>query len=508
VLARELGRPDIITRVFLHFAFACVAFADVGSAAPLPAPNVILQWDNATLQGVRDSKLGAPMASRALAIVHTCIYDAWTAYDEKAVGTQLSGILRRPAPERTLANKQRAISYAAYHSLADVLPADTESIYKPLMRQLGYDPEDGSADIETPTGIGNVACGAVLEYRHHDKANQLGDLAQGPYSDWSGYSPANPPSLVPIRTAAADPNRWQPLIYVDSSGNLTSQRFAGAQWCFVIPFALAGADEFRGSLGPGPARYGTAEYEEQVRELVNLSANLTDREKMIAEYWFDGPDSEQPPGHWLRFAEFVSARDHHTLDEDVKMLFVLSNAMMDAGIAAWEAKRTSDSVRPVTAISTLFRGKQIRAWGGPGKGAIEMDGSQWIPYEPVTFPTPPFPDFVSGHSTYSAAGARILLLWTGSDGFGDSVTIAAGSSKIEPGMTPREPVTLKWETFSVAADEAGMSRRYGGIHFLRADLAGRKLGRMVADRVWAKAQAYFGGAESPHASEFEPSLTQ
>jgi hypothetical protein len=76
--------------------------------------NLSLHWNNATLQGIRDAKLGAPVVSRALAIVHTCMYDAWAAYDERAVGTQLGGALRRPASERTLANKEQAVSYAAY----------------------------------------------------------------------------------------------------------------------------------------------------------------------------------------------------------------------------------------------------------------------------------------------------------------------------------------------------------------------------------------------------------
>ena len=78
------------------------------------------------------------MATRAVAIVHTCIYDAWAAYDEHAVGTQLRGALRRPASERTLANKERAISYAAYRALVDVLPVDTESVYKPLSVELSF----------------------------------------------------------------------------------------------------------------------------------------------------------------------------------------------------------------------------------------------------------------------------------------------------------------------------------------------------------------------------------
>ena len=68
------------------------------------------------------------MVSRALAIVHTCIYDAWAAYDERAIGTELKGALRRPPAERTLANKEEAISYAAYRALVDVMPAGSGSV--------------------------------------------------------------------------------------------------------------------------------------------------------------------------------------------------------------------------------------------------------------------------------------------------------------------------------------------------------------------------------------------
>ena len=100
---------------------------------------------------------------------------------------------------------------------------------------------------------------------------------------------------------------------------------------------------------------------------------------------------------------------------------------------------------------------------------------------------------MSGHSTFSAAAARILALFAGSDHFGESVTLPVGSSKIEPGLTPSKPVVFRWETFTEAADEAGMSRRYGGIHFKTADVIGRELGRMVADQVWVNVQGYFEG---------------
>jgi hypothetical protein len=96
-------------------------------------PTIVVQWNNAALQGVRDSKLGPPMVARALAIVHTCIFDAWSAYDKKAVGTQLGGSLRRPESERTAANKNKAISFAAYRAVVDLFPIDKTTVFDPTM---------------------------------------------------------------------------------------------------------------------------------------------------------------------------------------------------------------------------------------------------------------------------------------------------------------------------------------------------------------------------------------
>jgi hypothetical protein len=78
---------------------------------------------------------------------------------------------------------------------------------------------------------------------------------------------------------------------------------------------------------------------------------------------------------------------------------------------------------------------------------------------------------------------------TGSDHFGDSITVPAGSSKIEPGITPAYSLTLSWKTFTNAASEVGASRRYGGIHFARADLAGTQSGRLIAAKEWTKGQS-------------------
>jgi hypothetical protein len=162
-------------------------------------------------------------------------------------------------------------------------------VYRPLPKQLGYDPDDKSTDIETPAGIVNVACAAVLEFRHHDKSNQLGDQAQGPYSDWTHFRPVNMPTSIPVRLPTIhpiDPSHWQPLIYVDSAGNFVMQMFTAAQWCYVTPFALSSRDHSRSVAEKlPPAAYGSAQHRTQAEELVQLSAGPIDQQKMMVEYW-------------------------------------------------------------------------------------------------------------------------------------------------------------------------------------------------------------------------------
>src|SRR5947208_728369 len=146
------------------------------------------------------------------------------------------------------------------------------------MGQLGYDPADRPTDVATGIGIGNVAAQAVIDFRHHDGANQLGDLNPGAYSDYTGYKPVNSPDVI------SDPNRWQPL----RIGNKV-QTFVGPQWGLVIPFSLTSGRQFRPSVLPNEYPFGG--FEKEVEQTIKYSASLTDETKMIAEYWADGPNS-------------------------------------------------------------------------------------------------------------------------------------------------------------------------------------------------------------------------
>jgi hypothetical protein len=473
-------------------AFLCIVTATLTSVPPAGAApdaagdergrgaGAVLAWNDVALEAVRQSRSAPPMVARALAIVHTCMYDAWAAYDRTAVATELGDSLRRPPQERTERSKQEAVSFAAYRALVDLFPAQ-RSLFDARMQQLGYNPLDTTTDVTVPAGIGNVSCAALLEFRHGDGSNQLGDINGGaPYSDYTHYVPVNTPTEI------IDPDHWQPLTF---SNGLTPG-FLAPHWGLVAPFALPDGSIMR---PPPPAVSSEDRYRRQAEAILRISAGLTDRQKAISEYWSDGPGSETPPGHWNLLAQIVARREGYTLDEDVQLFFALNNALLDASIAVWDCKRFYDSVRPITAIRFLFASQQVEAWGGPFAGTRTIDGADWLPYQPGTFLTPPFPEYVSGHSTFSAAAAEILKLFTGSDRFGHEVRIEAGSSFIEPGLTPRKAVTLHWRTLSDAADQAGWSRRFGGIHFRDGDRQGRAMGRQVGRLVWARSQLLWGG---------------
>ena len=477
----------LLSGVFLAAVRTAPAAGPLDVPGQQPGDNDVLLWNEAALQAVRDIKPGPTIVSRALMITQTCEYDAWSAYDAVAVPVMFHPGWRRPAAEATDAAKNEAVSYAAYRALTDLFPTET-TFFDGLMSQLGYDGTDQSVDPSTPQGIGNLAAAAVLALRHGDGSNQLGDLAAGAYADYTGYQAVNPPDSI------VDPNRWQPLRISDGHGGFVVQKYTTPQWGLVVPFALTSGSQFR---PPEPVQYPDPGYKAQADEIIALSAGLTDEEKMITQYWADGPHSEFPPGHWNLFGQFVSRRDGHSLDDDVKMFFALDGAVFDAGIVCWDAKRAYDSVRPITAIHFLYTGQLITAWAGPFQGTRTFDGSQFGTYQEATVVTPPFPEFFSGHSTFSAAGAEILKSFTGSDAFGDSALIPRGSSVLEPGAVPATDITLSWTTFSDAADQAGMSRRYGGIHFRAGDLTGRAAGRLVGAQAWAKAVSYFEGTAAP-----------
>jgi len=449
---------------------------------PSVSDNVVLQWDEELLQAVRALPPGPTVTARAISVVHTAIFDAWAAYDATARGTRLGGSLRRPLAERTVANKNKAISFAAYKALVDLFPA-RQFDFAEQMAAFGY-AVDGS-DTTTAASVGTTAAQAVIDYRHADGSNQL-----------NGYvDTCQPACYKPVNTGdtVVDPWRWQPLRVPLGTG--PEQRALTPHWSKVKAFALNSPWQF---ATPGPDRLGNGFDPKHIDNLLALTSNLTDRQKVTAEYWADGPRSEFPPGHWALIAQVLSRKRGHSLDYDAKMFFALGNALMDASIAAWAAKYRWDFVRPITAIRSRYKGKQVTSWLGPYQGYGQVSGEQWIPYQSPNVVSPPFPEYVSGHSTFSSAAAAILAQFTGSDAFGAATTVKAGSSLFEPRTdvqpgTPATDVLLSWPTLTAAAKDAGLSRRLGGIHFQDGDEHGYNLGQRVGGNVLARTMAYING---------------
>jgi hypothetical protein len=238
------------------------------------------------------------------------------------------------------------------------------------------------------------------------------------------------------------------------------------------------------------------------------------------------------------------------LEWDVKLYFALNGAVHDAAIAAWGLKGHYDSVRPISMIRYLGSVGQssdpsapsyhprglplvpglvdvvtdrssapggrhedlaghvgeiaVRAWqGNPEDPATQTSGvgwilaADWVPFQLSTFVTPAFAGYVSGHSTFSRAAAEVLTAFTGSPYFPDgllSVTVPTDSLPVERG--PSEDVVLEWATYYDAADQAGVSRLFGGIHIPADDFGGRRVGSRCGMDAWELAVRYFDGSVS------------
>lgn len=477
------------------------------SSSYQPSPTIVKRWNDVLLQSLELAtteplKLGPPVVARALAMIYTAAFQAWAPFNATASPPLVGGTARRPIEEHTEENKAKAISYAVYRTAMSLMPdARVAELLTGHMRHLGLDPNDTDDSGTSAVEIGNKAAALLIQDRANDGANQSG-MTPGsppfpappsrptPYADYTGYAPANKPALVSAptyRDTLAVVDRWQPLSYSDiSTGVVATPSFITPQWGKVVPFALASADQFRPAA---PAPYTSPSFLEQAKHVLEVQANLTSEQKVIAEYWADGPKSWLPPGHWCEIAGQVSERRLHTTDQDVKLFFALGNALLDASISCWEAKVHYNYCRPITAIRWLFCGQMVHGWGGPGQGTVRMRGEYWRPFQRDTFPTPPFSEFTSGHSTFSMAAATVLKAFTGTDRFALHHDVTS-PLVADPGLTDL-PTRLTWPSFTEAAYSAGESRIFGGIHFYQGNVAGLDAGRKIGEQVWAKASTYF-----------------
>jgi membrane-associated phospholipid phosphatase len=324
---------------------------------------------------------------------------------------------------------EAAAAGAAYQMLVWLYPRQKQAYDRALADSLAAVPRGEARD--AGLDLGRLVAGKIIELRHADGAAS----AKAP------YNPAPGPGVW----ERTPPGRQEALYPV---------------WGHVTPFCIKPGTQYR---PPGPPRLDSAAYTAAYREVKALGGkNSTQRtadQTQIAVFWADNAGTATPPGHWNEIARTVARQRSLTLAENARLFALLNMTLSDAGVLCWVLKFTYGFWRPVTAIHRA-----------------EEDGNPETEPDPAWEPlieTPPFPSYTSGHSTFSGSAASLLANYFGTDG----IPFATTSDGL-PG------VTRSFKGFWAAADEAGMSRIYGGIHWQFDNIDGLLTGKALGTYVF------------------------
>jgi PAP2 superfamily len=395
---------------------AYIATINLVSSIDIPAnADVVTDWNNAALDAIRAGHTAPPIASRSLAILHVSIYDA------------VNGIARThepylvPSGVPASASREAAASTAAHGALVNLFPAaaaNFDALHAAILAGIPDSPHKAAGIV-----WGEFVANQILAARANDGSSAV---VPPPGGSGPGVWVPTPPGFLP---------------------------YLLPQWGFVAPFGMSSSSQFR---PPAPPSLDSQQYAEDYNEVKELGAAVgstrTEDQTQIALFWADGAGTETPPGHWNSIAQVIAAARGNALEENARLFALLNIAMADAAICAWDAKYTFDFWRPVTAI------------------AFVEPELNWMSF----IVTPPFPDYVSGHSTFSAAAATVLPLFYGTE----DLPFTIGSDFL-PG------VYRSFSTCFDAADEAALSRIYGGIHFRSASEDGAQAGISIGEWTFA-----------------------
>src|SRR5437899_1160412 len=373
--------------------------------------DVVTDWNTAALDAIRAGHTAPPIASRSLAILHVSIYDA------------VNGIARThepylvPSAVPASASREAAASAAAHEALVSLLPA-AASNFDALHAAILAGIPDGPQKV---AGIvwGEFVASQILGARANDGSDAI---VPPPGGSGPGVWVPTPPAFLP---------------------------YLLPQWGFVAPFAMNSSSQFR---PPGPPSLDSAQYTADYNEVKALGAAVgstrTEEQTQIALFWAGGAATGTTPGRWNSIAQIIAAGQGNALEENARLFPLLNIAMADAAICAWDAKYTFHFWRPVTAIAFV---EPLLNWAS-------------------FIVTPPFPDYVSGHSTFSGAAATVLPFFYDTE----DLPFTIGSDFL-PG------VTRSFSTCLDAAEEAAVSRLYGGIHFRSANEDGLQAGISIGE---------------------------
>ncbi len=398
-----------------------IRVADKPLSVDAPRSDAILYWNEVALRAIKTEQTPPPQAARNLAILHAALYDAVNALEGRHRPYRVT--IR---PNGTV-SADCAAAIAAHRVLLELHPRLVDSCDSALDRVLQNVP-DGPAK-ESGVSWGQRVAEQILGERAEDGSRR-----------------------IVYYTSSNSPGSWRPTPPDFRPGLLP-------QWRYLAPFAISRPRDFLPAIPPA---LNSAAYTEAFREVRDLgrrdSSTRTPEQTTIAHFWNDGAGSVTPPGHWNRIAQTVSRQRGLSLADNARLFALLNLSLADAGIVCWEGKFGYNYWRPITAIHDADFDEN------PNTTADRS----WQPL----LTTPPFPSYASGHSTFSGAAAAALARFFGTD----AIPFRIGSEGT-PG------VTRDYAGFWAAAQEAGRSRIYGGIHFEFDNREGLRTGRAVAEYV-------------------------
>ncbi len=396
--------------------------------------DAVLTWNQILLNAIATGKTAPPVASRAMAMVETAVFDAVNNIDHKYQNYAIT----EAAPVATTA-EAKAIEAES---------AAVEAAYTVLSSL--FSSQKATFDAARTTSLATIADGQA-------KSDGL-TFGKG-IADKVIAARANDGSTLKVAyTFGTNPGDWQPTAVVTNPDGTTSAAPAVLpQWGNVKTFGIPQSDIINNRPAPPPA-LTSAQYATELNQVKDLgAANSTTRtadQTEIAKFWSDGGGTFTPPGHWNQIAQDVARDKFNSLIDNARLFATLDVAEADAAICCWDTKYADSRWRPITAIQNADK---------DGNASTTAD-STWTPL----LTTPMFPTYTSGHSTFSGAAAAVLTSF-----YGDNYAFSTTS----PGLAD---VTRSFTSFTQAADEAGMSRIYGGIHFMSDNTAGLAAGKMLA----------------------------
>jgi hypothetical protein len=421
--------------VTLGLAAAMLVPLRVLAQVPRPTPDQVLQtWYRLVLELVRHTATYTPpVASRAFAYLGVTAFEVVAQSDLglNSIAGQLNGLSPVPA---------RAAGTTAYDD-ATVLHAALAFAVQELFGNTGPTGQRAMAAMDAKLGA-SVADGLMPDVVSASRSQ--GEAVAAHILTWAaddGGAMIQNMGFPMTYEKATDPEKWVPT-------NLIVQQQAPLlpDWGQNRTFAMPNGATC--GLPPPPAysEEQGSEFYLQAKEVFDTKANLTDEQRMIARFWSDDPMlSPTPPGHWVSIAMQVLEREAAGVDKRAEVLALLGITLADAFIGCWHTKFEYDLLRPVTYIRRTMDPK----------------------WESI-MTTPPFPEYPSGHSTQSGAAAVVLTAMFG-EGFAFE-----DATHVDDGL-PARP----FASFHAAAEEAGISRLYGGIHFRAAIERGLEQGRCI-----------------------------